>query len=287
MAGIKVRCPCCKNMFVVPPCQIEPDDDRNIPRYSKLQSVGRLKGLIILRGVLVWFVIMIGTSLVVWPVVQRKPGSVRSIPAVKAILGNAESPEWEAVKRYVLRNSLKPDSIHFEKWFPAKDANPEDSNAFEFRFREDPKVASRIEELDRLIRTEGEGRVAPQPVGNGLEVPGRDVVILFNGEQITEKEYRRRKEEYQRGIEKLQESIERVQAYQSELAAESNRLYMRYKVMTTDRVVRVITRTDIPIVGPIRTDDFYYLKDGKVVKSKSGTPADHDELINTYYPGED
>jgi hypothetical protein len=36
-----------------------------------------------------------------------------------------------------------------------------------------------------------------------------------------------------------------------------------------------------------RTDDFYYLKDGKVVKTKTGTPADQDELINIYYPGED
>jgi hypothetical protein len=57
--------------------------------------------------------------------------------------------------------------------------------------------------------------------------------------------------------------------------------------MTADRVVRVIIRTDVPIIGTIRTDDFYYLKDGKVVKCEVGTPANQDKLINIYYPGED
>ena len=57
--------------------------------------------------------------------------------------------------------------------------------------------------------------------------------------------------------------------------------------MTSDRVVRVITRTNAPIIGLVRTDDFYYLKDGKVVKHVSGTPADQDKLIAIYYPGED
>jgi hypothetical protein len=59
------------------------------------------------------------------------------------------------------------------------------------------------------------------------------------------------------------------------------------KVKEADRVVRVITRTNTPVTGPIRMDGFYYLKAGKVVKSKTGTPADLDKLINLYYPGED
>ena len=64
-------------------------------------------------------------------------------------------------------------------------------------------------------------------------------------------------------------------------------LYVEHRVMTADRVVRVITRTNEPIIGLIRTDDFYYLKDGKVVKWETGTPASQEGLINIYYPGAD
>jgi hypothetical protein len=66
-----------------------------------------------------------------------------------------------------------------------------------------------------------------------------------------------------------------------------DKLYLKRKIMTADRVVRVITQTDALDGVKVRTDDFYYLKNGKVVLCKSGTPADQDKLISIYYPGED
>jgi hypothetical protein len=37
---------------------------------------------------------------------EEEPGGIRLVPAVKAVFGDEPSPEWEVVKRYVLRNSL-------------------------------------------------------------------------------------------------------------------------------------------------------------------------------------
>ena len=226
-----------------------------------------------------------------------QPGDIRSIPVVRAILGDAPSPEWEVVKRYVLRNSLKPDDIHFEKWFPAKDASPNDSNAFEVKSREDPKIRARLDELDRLIQTVPRPVEPPAlPMGMGVMSMGPnrplgDIFLLSDGRRVTKAEYRRMRAEHQRMAtefrEDLNEYMRKRNEYETEKASTAQGLYVRYKVMTADRVVRVITRTDVPILGMLRTDDFYYLKDGKVVDSKSGTPADQDKLIELYYLGED
>ena len=55
--------------------------------------------------------------------------------------------------------------------------------------------------------------------------------------------------------------------------------------MTTDRVVRVIIRRTDPIIGLIRMDNCYYVKDGKLVKQRSGSPSDREELIDIYMVG--
>jgi hypothetical protein len=247
LAGRRARCTGCGREFVIPSRTIISKDFD----FSEIASIIRIAiptaepirkksvshprwltlslWLIILGGLSLCSAIIVGRSLVVLPAVGRQPGGVRLIPGVKAILGVAPSSEREVVKRYALRNSLRPESITFEKWFPAKDASPEDHNAFEIKYRERPHVRARLNELDDL---------------RDYGMTGERLQLTLN-------------------------------------------LNEKYKVMTADRVVRVITRTDAPIIGQIRTDDFYYLKDGKVVKCETGTPADQDELINLYYPGED
>jgi hypothetical protein len=66
------------------------------------------------------------------------------------ILGNPSS-ERKAVERYALRNSLRPSAIHFDKWFPPKDASPDDHNAFyTMILGENPAAMARMAELNRL-----------------------------------------------------------------------------------------------------------------------------------------
>jgi hypothetical protein len=253
------------------------------------QSVSHSRWLIILGGLTLCSAIIVGISLVVLPAVGRQPGGVRSIPGVKAILGNAPSPEWEVVKRYVLRNSLRPESITFEKWFPAKDASPEDDNAFEIKWRQDHNATARVEELTKLI----DAIPVPTPPRSerrrmAMEDPRYEGYRLFDRARF--EELNRRAEEIdRRAEERYQEELNEYEKKTGAHKTERGKLqtFREYKEMTADRVVRVITRTDAPILGLLRTDDFYYLKDGKVVKCKTGTPADQDELINLYYPGED
>jgi len=202
------------------------------------------------------------------PIVAQ-PSGIRSMPVVKAILGDAPSAEWEVVKRYVLRNSLNPDAIQFEKWFPSRDASPNDSNAFEVEKRYDPVVWNKLMEMNLQKRE--------------LEKPARYPGYFFGREdylaqraKLSEEE-RKEWDEYERKRDEFESTHKNLLSKQ----------FVERKLMTADRVVRVITRTNAPILGTIRTDDFYYLKDGKVVKCQSGTPADQDKLIAIYYPGED
>ena len=129
---------------------------------------------------------------------EGQTGDIRLIPAVKAIFGEAPSPEWDVVKRTVLRNSLNPDSINFEKWFPAKNASSEDSNAIGFRSREDPKVRARLQELDESIRNVTFPVAPLEPAMAIGTYAGSNDVGLVGGERITNAEYQRRKDEYER-----------------------------------------------------------------------------------------
>ena len=112
-----------------------------------------------------------------------------------------------------------------------------------------------------------------------------------NGQVITRQEYRKRWAEYEKKLteneRKTGEISQKIEGYGLKLNTLYKHLYVERKVMTADRVVRVITHTNSPIIGLIRTDDLYYLKSGKVVKCESGTPASQEKLVNMYYPGED
>jgi hypothetical protein len=221
-------------------------------------------------------------------------------PMVKAILGEALSPEQETIKRYVLRNSLSPDSIHFEKWFPAKNASLDDSNAITYEEHDDPQVQAELAKVEELIRTITYP-VTPQhlPIHPNAYLRGTPPYFplgatLPDGRRITGEELRRMHEKNQHEWSKYYDEMSEAEGKREKYQIEADRLSqqltfhkIRHKVPTADRVVRVISRTSTPITGTIRWDSFYYLKDGKVVKDVTGTPASHDELINLYYPGED
>ena len=90
------------------------------------------------------------------PAMQGR-GGAPLLPVVNLFL----SPEQEAVKRYALRNSFTPDAIHFEKWFPAKNASPNDTNAFKVESRKDPVVVAKLNKLELLIQSV-QRPIAPQ-----------------------------------------------------------------------------------------------------------------------------
>ncbi len=91
--------------------------------------------------------------------------------------------------------------------------------------------------------------------------PGTNDVALAGGRRITQMEYRRRRQDHERIMGDYLEKSDVSQRIVDELKREKEllltHLNVHYKEMTADRVVRVITRTNAPIVGMIRKDDFY------------------------------
>jgi hypothetical protein len=316
-AGSIATCPRCRSQIQVPhvalPVQETPPDpfqQVDLPSFTSVDSHDvsthkartrkRKPTTLVASGITCLFFIILGGMfwLMSRPIAGNKavgsqegqPGGIRLIPAVQALF--SLSPEQEVVKRYVLRSSLNPDVIRFEKWFPAKDVHSDDNNAFTFNTHVDMTVQKRLVELANIVNSPNFGPNPPQrpPAPIGI-VPGTDQVVLPGGVRTTTAKYRKLDEEYQRMFSdyqtKCEEARSKLEEYKNEYAVMQPNLYISEKVMTADRVVRVVMRTNIPNVMSIRTDDFYYLKNGKVVKSVSGTPADQDKLIDVYYPGED
>jgi hypothetical protein len=211
--------------------------------------------------------------------------------AVVGGLGLSLSPEQEIVKRYILRNSLQPDGIKFDKWFPVKATSSKDTNAFERKIREDPKVRARISQLEDLIRSVPYPVVPQGPAMATGMIAGTDVIILADGRRIERAEHNRLKDNYEQAMLTFRvasdECQQLVDTYKRECYQLGERLYVGYQDQTADLVLRVTLRTTLPIVGTVRTENFCYLKKGEVKKCVSGTPMDVDNLIKMYYPGED
>ena len=256
----------------------------------KPRTASRTKTMMAIAGVI--GLIALGLAILYNSPAMQDRGGAPLLPVVNLFL----SPEQEAVKRYVLRNSFTPDAIHFEKWFPAKNANPNDTNAFKVESRKDPVVVAKLDKLDRLIQSV-QKPIAPQaPFSSPMLEQSINAIDSMggydhHGRRITSREYRRLLHQYEEELSKYDRKMEEYNntttPYNNLHSALMASLYVEHRVMTADRVVRVITRTNEPIIGLIRTDDFYYLKDGKVVKWETGTPASQEGLINIYYPGAD
>jgi hypothetical protein len=316
-AGAIVDCPRCRTKMLVP--QVSPPTARPVPQPPVVPAVqqtandpfsfiepeplqvhqpktgSRTTTIVTVVGVVGLLSIVLGRGFLHnLPATQGRQDGPQLIPAVRNILNLSLTPEQEVVKRHVLRNAVIPDAISFEKWFPPKRANANDSNAFQMVAFQDPNVLHKIEKLKEAMQK------IPVPVApwepqlagmSQMDVDVRGKALLTDGRTITRSEYWRLEKEYEKNLhkywDKLPEYEEVLEQYNMQLAPLEAKLWVRQKEMTADTVVRVVERTYAKLIGSIRTDSFYYLKNGKVVDWKSGTPASQDKLINIYYPGED
>jgi hypothetical protein len=211
----------------------------------------------------------------------KLPAAVPALvmPDIKAMLADAllESKEQQAVKDYILKSSVRPKGVHFVQWFPAKNANADDKNAFKIEQIPDPVAIARNEKLKALIA---------QVDADMRRAENADPNLRKKAMQVTE--FDPDMEQVYAALKRLEDTVsallEKRYAYERELSSFRNT--MPHKVMTSNRVVRVILECDRPVVGMIQSDDFYYLKNGKVVHSETGTTTGQEQLIEMYYPGE-